>query len=440
MSQQASWSLPLLHVPVVWWRERSAFLKDGVLALTLTLLTAVPTLSHLGAQIGDLPERPASPLGAGLVLAQALPLAVRRRWPAACLAVVAGAFAVHQALGFATTFASMGLYLALYSAGAHQVRFRRGAAVVASSGYVVLAVVLDRFGSPQSVPDYLAFYVAPAAVWLMGSTVRGRRAEEANRRRTAAEAATAAERARIARELHDVVTHHVTAMVIQADAAQFLLTSAPDRVGQGLTAVSDTGRRALTELRYLLGVLEATGDSASEDLARADPARQEPKREGLDREGLEREGPEREDPHRGGMDRGDRAPALGRVADLVEQGRRSGQPVDFDEQGERRPRSVDVELASYRVVQEALTNAMKYAAGQPTRVLLRHGEEHIELEVTTDGPPAAPVTWKPGPAGGRGLAGLRARVRMLGGELEAGPRPEGGFEVRATIPSEPLQE
>jgi signal transduction histidine kinase len=325
---------------------------------------------------------------------------VRRRWPAVCLAVVAGAFAVHQALGFATTFASLGLYLALYSAGAHQVRFRHGLVVTASAGYAVLAVVLNHLGSPLSIPDYLAFSLALAAAWLVGSTVRTRRTEEAERRRLAAEVATATERARIARELHDVVTHHVTAMVVQADAAQFLLTSAPDRAGEGLTAVSDTGRRALTELRYLLGVLEATGESASAG----------------------------------------RAPALGRVEDLVEQARRSGQPVEFSEQGERPAQNADVELASYRVVQEALTNAMKYAAGKPTRVLLRRGDEHIEIEVTTDGPTVAPVTRKPGPAGGRGLAGLRARVRILGGELEAGPRPEGGFGVRATIPSEPLQE
>jgi signal transduction histidine kinase len=128
------------------------------------------------------------------------------------------------------------------------------------------------------------------------------------------------------------------------------------------------------------------------------------------------------------------------VGDLVEQARRSGQPVEFGEQGERRPRSVDVELAAYRVVQEALTNALKYAAGKPTRVLLRHGDEHIEIVVTTDGPAAAPIARKPGPAGGRGLAGLRARVRMLDGELETGPRPGGGFEVCATIPSKPLQE
>ncbi|EFE72531.1 sensor histidine kinase [Streptomyces viridosporus] len=403
--RQAPWGIPLLRAPLNWWQERDAFLKDGVLALAFTLLSFVPTLSTVGAQIGDLPERPANVLGVGLVLAQTLPLAARRRWPAACLAVVAGAFAVHQALGFATTFASVGLYLALYSAGAHQVRFRRALAGVASAGYAVLAVVLDRLGSPNSPPDYLAFWLALAAVWLVGSTVRRRRTEEAERRRLAAEAATAAERARIARELHDVVTHHVTAMVVQADAAQFLLTSAPERAGEGLTAVSDTGRRALTELRYLLGVLEATGESASADPARAG-----------------------------------RAPALGRVGDLVEQARRSGQPVEFSEQGERRPQSVDVELAAYRVVQEALTNAIKYAAGKPTRVLLRHGGEHIDIKVTTDGPAAAPVTRKPGLAGGRGLTGLRARVRTLDGELEAGPRPEGGFEVRATIPSKPLQE
>ncbi|MEU7088910.1 sensor histidine kinase [Streptomyces achromogenes] len=409
MSPQAQWSRARLRAPLDWWEEQDAFLKDGVLALALASLAFVPTLSNIGAQIGDLPERPASALSVGLVLAQTLPLAARRRWPAGCLAVAAGAFAAYEALGFATTFGSLGLYLALYSAGAHQVRFRRGLAGVVSAGYAVLALVLDRLGSPQGIADYLAFYLALAAFWTVGSIVRTRRAEQTQRRRLAAEVATAAERARIARELHDVVTHHVTAMVVQADAAQFLLASAPDKAGEGLSAVSDTGRRALTELRYLLGVLEATGESAS-----ADPAR------------------------------GDRAPTLGRLGDLVEQARRSGQPVEFSEQGERRAQSVDVELAAYRVVQEALTNAMKHAAGQTTRVLVRHGEERVEIKVTTDGPTAspaaAPAVRKPDPAGGRGLAGLRARARLVGGELEAGPRPEGGFEVHATIPSKPLSE
>ncbi|MFE2141487.1 sensor histidine kinase [Streptomyces sp. NPDC059456] len=402
MSRQAPWIRPRFRAPLDRWRERGASFRDGLVAVVLALLAFAPTLSNIGAQIGDLPQRPGDALGIGLTLAQTLPLAARRRWPAATLAVVAAAFAAHQALGFATTFGSLGLYGALYSAAAHQVCFRPRLAAAASAGYVALALVLHRLGSPQGIADYAAFYLTLAAIWLVGSSVRIRRAQEAEQRRLAAEVATATERARIARELHDVVTHHVTAMVVQADAAQFLITSAPEQAGEGLVAVSDTGRRALTELRYLLGVLEATGEDA-------DPARAE------------------------------RAPTLGRVADLIEQARRSGQPVEFSERGEHQPQPVDVELAAYRVVQEALTNAMKYAAGQPTRVSVRHGGEHLEITVVTggsDSPPADPPLIRvPGSRGGRGLAGLRARVRMLDGELEAGPRPEGGFEVRATIPT-----
>ncbi|MDF6046419.1 histidine kinase [Streptomyces sp. JH14] len=398
----------LLRGPLHWPAERKRSVKDGVLALGLALLAFVPTLSHIGAQIGDLPEHPSDTLSIGLTLAQTLPLTVRTRRPAVCLSVVGCAFAVHQALGCPATFGSVGIYPALYSAGAHQVSFRRVLAAAASAGYAVLAIVLHRLGSPDRIPDYLAFYLILAAVWLVGSGVRRRRAEQAERRRLAAEVAAAAERARIARELHDVVTHHVTAMVVQSDAAQFLLTSAPERAADSLTAVSDTGRRALTELRYLLGVLEATGQSASASAS------------------------------------ADRVPTLGKVGDLVTQARMSGQPVEFTERGERRARSVDVELAAYRVVQEALTNAMKHAVGRPTQVLVQHGDTQIEIEVATEGsassPESAPAARKVGRGGGRGLTGLRERVRMLDGELVAGPRPDGGFRVRAVIPTQPAQE
>ncbi|MFJ6783050.1 sensor histidine kinase [Streptomyces yangpuensis] len=420
--RQPSWGPSLLRAPLACWREEGASFQDGVLALVLALLAFAPTLSNIGAQLGDLPERPAGVLSIVLTLAQTLPLVARRRSPAACLAVVAAAFAGHQALGFATTFGSVGLYVALYSAGAHQVRFRGSTAAAASAGYVALAFVLNRLGSPLGPADFSAFCLTLAAIWLVGSSVRVRRAQEVERRRLAAEVATAAERARIARELHDVVTHHVTAMVVQSDAAQFLITSAPERAGEGLVAVSDTGRRALRELRYLLGVLEATGENATGGNAVGGNAA-------------------------GEAAHAERAPTLGRATDLVEGARRSGQPVEFSEQGEQRPQPVDVELAAYRVVQEALTNAMKYAAGQPTRVSVHHGGERIEITVITDGADgadgssqAAPVPHGPGPQGGRGLAGLRARVRMLDGQLDAGPRPEGGFEVRATIPTKPVQE
>ncbi len=365
------------------------------MAAVVALLAFAPTLSHIGPEIGDLPRRQAGTVGAlvgvVLTLAMCLPLVVRSRWPAACLAVVGAAFAVGQVLGHPDTFGKVGLLLALYSAGAYLAGFRRRFAAVLTAGYAVLALMLHHLGSPQRFLDFLAFYLVLVVIWLGGTGMRRWRAEEAERRRLAAEVATAAERARIARELHDVVTHHVTAMVVQADAAQFLLDTEPARAGDGLSAISDTGRRALTELRHLLGVLEATGESTPPD----------------------------------------RTPTMGKVGDLVERARLAGQPVEWTEQGERRTRSLDVELAAYRVVQEALTNALKYATGRPTAVLVRHGEEHVEIEVTTAGPP---VTTRVSPSGGRGLTGLRTRVHMLSGDLVAGPRPDGGFRVHALIP------
>jgi signal transduction histidine kinase len=392
--------------------RRDALVEDGVLAVVLAALAFAPALSKVGAQLGDLPRRPADALSVVLVLAQTLPLAVRRRFPAAVLTVVGAAFAVDQARGYPATFASLGLYLALYSAGAHQGRSRRIVAAAATAGYVVLALVLYRFGSPLRFSDYFVFYLAPVAAWLAGGMMRRLRSQEAERRRLAAEAATAAERARIARELHDVVTHHVTAMVVQADASQYLLESDLRRAAAGLTSVSDTGRRALTELRYLLGVLEATGDE-----------------------------------HAGDLTQPNLAPAQGAIADLVEQARAAGQPVELSEAGEHRPRPAAVELAAYRVVQEALTNAIKHAPGARTHVRLNQHPQHIEVEVTTEGSaeegPAAGASARRSPelpTGGRGLAGLRERVRVLDGELEDGPRPDGGFTVRARIPSGPDQE
>ena len=386
-----------LRATVGRWHALRPGVRDGLLATALAGLALVPTLSTIGVELGDLPERPADVGAVALALGQCVPLAARRRWPAACLAVVGAAFALHQALSYPPTFAGVGLYVAVYSAGAHLSRSRRRVAVAtaATVAYAGLAVTLSALGSPNRLPAFLAFYLVLAVIWAAGAGVRRWRAQEVEHRRLAAAAATAQERARIARELHDVVTHHVTAMVVQADASQYLLPAHPGRAGEGLASISDTGRRALTELRYLLGVLEATGEP--------EPA--------------------------------ERAPALGRVGHLVEEARRSGQPVEWIEDGERRPRPDAVELAAYRVVQESLTNALKHAAGRPTVVRLRHGDEHLEVEVSTQSPgaPAAPAV----PSGGRGLAGLRERVRMLDGDLAAGPTPDGGFTVRALIPTSP---
>ncbi|MEU5833739.1 histidine kinase [Streptomyces diacarni] len=390
-----------------WWGGRPRDARDRELALVITVLSFVEPLAGIGAQFGNLSPRHAPALAILLTLGQTLPLALRTSRPALCLLLVSLCFGVHQSLGLPQTFGSMGLYLALYSVGAHAERGRRLLIAPTVVGYAVFCVVLHALGSPQQLPDYAVIGLVLATVWAAGSVVRGRRATEAERRRLTALAATAAERSRLAQELHDVVTHHVTAMVVQSDAAPFLVTS-PERVTEALAAISGTGRRALAELRYLLGVLEATGESASDESTS-----------------------------------GRRAPAGGDLRDLVNQTRMSGQPAELVEKGERVPLPAGAGLSVYRLVQESLTNAVKYAPGRPTRITVGYSGDHVEVEVANEGPdrgdapcddsPAAP---RPGHvSGGRGLGGLRTRVDMLGGEFAAGPRADGGFCVRARIPT-----
>jgi signal transduction histidine kinase len=210
----------------------------------------------------------------------------------------------------------------------------------------------------------------------------------------------AAERARIARELHDVVTHHVTAMVVQADATQFVLETAPDRAVDGLGAISGTGRRALAELRHLLGVLESPGGGHDE-----------------------------------GSGAAGRGPVTGSLTDLVAQIQSAGHPAELIEKGEPEPMAAGTQLAVYRVVQEALTNAMKHAPGHRTVAEVRYGDDMIHVEVGNDGPvlPAGAFT------AGRGLTGLRERVSRCGGDLQATARPDGGFSVLAQLPRIPAQ-
>ncbi|MGV9851863.1 sensor histidine kinase [Streptomyces sp. NPDC003442] len=421
-----------------WWQGRPRAARDRELAFVLTVLSFAEPLAGVGARFGDLPTRHAPVLAVLLALGQTLPLAVRAGRPALCLTLVGLSFGVHQSLGLPQTFASMGLYLALYSVGAHAERGRRLLVMPAVAAYAALAVVLHARGAPLPPQDYVVIGLVLAAVWGGGAVVRGRRTAEAERRRLVALAATAAERSRLARELHDVVTHHVTAMVVQSDAAPFLMAS-PERVTEALTAISGTGRRALAELRYLLGVLEATGESAANGSA---PGGSAPGRSASGRSASGGSAANGSAPD-------SRAPARGDLRDLIEQTRGGGQPVDLIEEGKRLPLPIGADLTVYRLVQESLTNAVKYASGRPTRVTVGYGHEHVDIEVANDGPddhgrqgigdahgdgrhPA------PGPrhiSGGRGLGGLRERVRMLGGDFTAGPRADGGFSVRARIPT-----
>jgi signal transduction histidine kinase len=350
--------------------------------------------------LGQLAARPADAWAVVLTLGQCLPLSVRRRWSEVCLALVAGCFAAYQSLGYQSNFAGVGLFAALYSAGAHADRFRRGLSIAATTAYLALALTLHSLGSPERPLDYCTFYVALVACWSAGAWVRGRQAAEAGLRREDARLATARERARIAMDLHDVVTHHVTGIVVQADAARYLTATAPDRVTDSLNAISGTGRQALAELRHLLGVLDSPAGAIDHP------------------------------PGSDGTPGAGRGPAPGRFRDLVERTRLAGQPVELFEDGEPAFIAAEPELAVYRVVQEALTNAVKHAPGRRTVVRVLYGKV-IQVDVTTEGPVIVAGAF----TAGRGLTGLRDRVSTCGGELTAGGQPGGGFGVHARIPS-----
>ncbi|MER7178844.1 histidine kinase [Streptomyces hyaluromycini] len=392
-----------------WWHRLDVTVRDLPLGLLLLAGSFLPALHGKGTQVGDLPTRPFDALTIAVLGLECLPLAVRRRWPAVSLALVSLGFAVDQLRGYHSV-AGTALPLALISTGAHLERHRRASALVFSVAYVPVAVALYRLGSGgETVTGFVTFYLVLVLAWGAGAWLRANRIAEAERRLRVAEDTRTAERTRIARELHDVVTHHVTAMVVQAEAARYL-TAAPDRLDQTLTAVTDTGRRAISDLRHLLDLLNPDHGTGTDHGTGA------------------------------GTGADDRTPPAGRLRTLVERTRRAGQPVEFTEEGTPTESAGSADLVAYRVVQESLTNALKYAHGSRTSVRVRHGEKEITVEVGTDGlggPGASGGSGRPtaSPGGsGRGLAGLRERVAVLGGEFSAGPRADGGFVVRARIP------
>jgi signal transduction histidine kinase len=355
----------------------------------LAALSFLPLFRGHEDEVGDLPARHFDALAIVALALLCLPLAVRRRYPAVGVGLVSLGFVVAE-LGTYRIVAATALPIALLSAGAHLRHHRRLAAAVLTGAYLGLAVVLHLMGAPEQPTGYLAFYLLGLALpWGVGAWLRATRAMEADRRERVAGATRTAERTRIARELHDVVTHHVTAMVVQAEAARYL-TAAPDRLDETLTAVTDTGRRAISDLRRLLDVLNPDHETDN------------------------------------------RLPSVGELRTLVEQTRRAGQPVEFSEEGGPVGATGSAEVVAYRVVQEALTNALKYAHGSRTVVRVRYCEGAITVGVSNDG--SGSGTRSPG-GGGRGLAGLRERVDALGGEFRADPRTGGGFVVQARIPA-----
>jgi signal transduction histidine kinase len=349
----------------------------------------------------------------GLVLLAGLApaLAVRRRYPVVCLVLV-GAIQV----GLSATSTAVGAnvpaeLIAPYSVAAHAGRRSRlvMAGVVAG---VLVVVALPVWSRAQARQDALALLIGGAGAWLLGTVMRSRRqevgrlAEHADRlereRELLARQAVADERLRIARELHDVVAHNLSVLVVRAQAMQPIVVRDPDRARGLAVSIEETGREALTEMRQLLGVLRAEDDGDQ-------PATSPP-------------GPQ---------------PGLDRLDALMEQVREAGLPVTLTTDGGPRRLAPAADLSAYRIVQEALTNVLRHAGPARAEVAVRYLDDGLTIAIVDDGRGAsARLNSNQLPGAGHGLVGMRERVALFGGELRAGPRLGGGFEVRARIPFE----
>ncbi|WP_460062826.1 sensor histidine kinase [Streptomyces sp. YKOK-I1] len=402
---------------------RANLLFDALLALVVCASLVSYVVQDLGGDpppylvpgAGPAPVPVPTPARAPVVVLAvlaSLPLALRRRFPLAVLWIVLAATALTPDGATRATF--YGCVIAAYSAAAYS-PYR--AATLASLplalpllGRGVGDVPMGSFsGADPTVPlkwapVLVAVPVVIAAVGLRSWKLRA--AESAARlaavEREQAEALRRAvdhERARIARELHDVVTHNVSVMVIQAGAARKIMESSPGQAREALLAVEAGGRAAMGELRHVMGLL--TPDTASA------------------------EGAESLEPQ----------PGLGQLAGLVDRMRAAGTPVELAFSGEAgRPLGPGVELAAYRVVQEALTNTVKHASGARAAVTVTRAPDALRIEVTDTGGTPDPAA---AAGNGRGLLGLRERLAVYGGTLHTGTRPLGGYRVRALIPLEP---
>jgi signal transduction histidine kinase len=355
-------------------------LVDGLLAAALTAVVLVE-FSRTGKPLLQ---------AAGLLLTT-VPLLWRRRYPIPAYVVQNAGLFAWLAPPLITSLVAV--FLGCYSMSLYTRHRSASFAIPLAQAALLAAIGIPNHFYTPAIPAWLAELTAGVGTWLAGDAVRSL-AERSRRlereRELVARVAIAEEQARIARELHDIVAHSVSIMVVQAGAARRLIAGSPERAGEALRTVEESGREALTELRQLLGVL-----SEGEQEAVLAPQ-----------------------------------PGLAQLDALVERLRQTGFAVELERQGAREPLPPGLELAAYRVVQEALTNALKHAGGPPTRVLVRLADGRLDLEVRSARGQAAPDA----EGAGRGLVGMRQRVAVLGGELEAGPLPDGGYAVRATLP------
>ncbi len=394
MGVDAFWALLLLVVSGGWWASFLDVDQQGQHRSTLEQIAAVP-----------------------LVLALCLVVALRRKAPEKML-VLAVAVGVGQLVtGVEANPANFAFLVIIATVAARNTVWASRCALVGAVAAPSISTL--RWPDPQQsigteVLGCIFVTITFVLAWVLGDSMRTRRAYyEQLEERTArlerereaqSQIAAAAERARIARELHDVVAHNVSVMVVQADGAAYVLDTAPEQSKKALETISGTGRQALAEMRRLLGVLR-TGEGVPDG--------------------------------RGSCGEYVPQPGIEQLAELVDQVRAAGLAVDFTVEGTPAPLPSSVELTAYRIVQEALTNTRKHGGPHVgAKVRLRYADDAVTVLVEDDGRGAERELYETGGADrqGHGLIGMRERVGMVGGTLETGARPGGGFRISAVLP------
>ncbi|MCX5111185.1 sensor histidine kinase [Streptomyces sp. NBC_00378] len=379
---------------------------------------AVVLLGLSGMSMAVMPKSGTERIAAVLIiLGLCVVVALRRRAPEKMLLLAITMGLAQLVTGVGPGVANFAMLVIVFTVATVGERWASRLALVCS----LCAAGVSTLRWPQEAPQggwaqqtfvVIVLTVPFVLAWVLGDSMRTRRAyfsqleERAARlereREAQSKVAVAAERARIARELHDVVAHNVSVMVVQADGAAYVMDAAPDQAKQALETISSTGRQALAEMRRLLGVLR-TGDA---------------------------------------QESGEYVPQpdVDQIEDLIDQVRQAGLAVDFKIEGTPRPLPSGVELTAYRIVQEALTNTRKHGgpdAGASVRLV--YFDDGLGLLIEDDGRGAAHELYEDGGAdgAGHGMIGMRERVGMVGGTLDAGPRPGGGFRISALLPLKP---
>ena len=403
------------------WLSRHPRLVDAVPAFWLAVLGVATIMGGRSATTyqpsGAVPAAAAS-FGARhvlvlllpLVAAMVIPVVFRRKYPVQAFTVAAVAGAI-QVLTYSRPLGSdLAILILLYTLAGYRPRRVSvpGLGVCLAGSVAAVAVWAPSSVSAlnRALMAVVIFSGTALVAWVLGDSMRHRRsyltsledrAARLERERDAqAQIAAAAERARIARELHDVIAHNVSVMVVQADGASYALRSEPERTAQALNAISHTGRQALAEMRRLLGILRSGDEQAG--LAPV--------------------------------------PGLDQLRELLGQAREAGMSVSLTLEGPVRPLPGGAELAAYRVVQESLTNTRKHGGlAAAAAVTLRYEPGGLLLQVTDDGlGTSGPGTGAAAEGPGHGLTGMRERIEMYGGTVQAGPLPGGGYEVTAWLP------